>query len=309
MAGAIQVGNAPCSWGVEFPDTPSNPPWRTVLDETRRAGYAGTELGPVGFMPEDASLLGDELEARGLTLTGGVLFRRFHDPDAWVDLEETLRRTCRMLVPLGARNLVFIDSLDPGRSRFAGDPARSPRLDPDELAGLHKRMRIAAQIGREEYGLLPCIHAHAGGYVEFEDELEQVLDAIEEGLLGICLDTGHSLYAGFDPIALYRRHAPRVQYIHLKDLDQPTLECSVREQVGFYEACARGVFCNLGEGAMDFALLRQELDASGYSGWATVEQDRGPLSVQSSFQDAAANFRFLQLAGLAVQNGTPRVGT
>ena len=299
MATALEIGNAPCSWGVEFPDSPSNPPWRSVLDETKRAGYAGTELGPVGYMPEDVSLLGDELEARGLSLTAGVLFRPFHDPDAWEDLQDALRRTCRMLQPLGARHLVFIDSLDAERSRYAGDPARSPRLGPDAVAAMHERIRTAASIGRDEYGLLPCIHAHAGGCIEFRDELEQVLDEVDERLLGICLDTGHSLYGGFDPMALWKRHPARVQYIHLKDIDRPTHRASVRERIGFYEACARGVFCNLGDGAVDFSLFRQTLEASGYSGWATVEQDRGPQSVQSSYEDAAANWRFLRTAGLA----------
>ena len=296
---AIAIGNAPCSWGVEFAASPSNPAWRTVLDETGRAGYAGTELGPVGYMPEDAPLLGDEFETRGLSLTAGVLFQPFHDPDAWDDLQDALRRTCQLLRPLGARYLVFIDSLEDERSKCAGDPENSPRLEPDELAAMHERMRVAATIGRDEYGLRPCIHAHAGGCIEFEDELEQVLDAIDEGLLGICLDTGHSLYAGFDPVAVYRRHSQRVSYIHLKDIDTSILRASVAERMGFYEACARGVFCNLGDGVMDFAALKRELADSGYSGWATVEQDRGPLSIQSSYEDAAANYRFLRSAGLA----------
>lgn len=54
----ISIGNAPCSWGVEFADDPRNPHWAKVLNETKEAGYAGVELGPVGFMPEDAEILG-----------------------------------------------------------------------------------------------------------------------------------------------------------------------------------------------------------------------------------------------------------
>ena len=45
----IKIGNAPCSWGVEFADDPNNPPWRKVLQENADAGYKGIELGPVGF--------------------------------------------------------------------------------------------------------------------------------------------------------------------------------------------------------------------------------------------------------------------
>ena len=54
----LSIGNAPCSWGVEFANDPRNPPWRQVLDEAKAAGYRGIELGPVGFMPEEPSALG-----------------------------------------------------------------------------------------------------------------------------------------------------------------------------------------------------------------------------------------------------------
>ncbi len=296
---AIRIGNAPCSWGVEFARAESNPPWRTVLAETRKAGYAGIELGPVGYMPGDPAILAAALQDVGLSLTAGVVFRRFHDPAAWAELEESLRSCCRTLRALDAPLLVLIDSLDSERSQYAGDSRNSPRLNAESLRAMHERLRVAAAIGRDEFGLAPCIHAHAGGYIEFEDELEQVLDAIDESVLGICLDTGHSLYAGFDPIATYRRHASRVRYIHLKDVDESVLRPAVSERVGFYEACARGVFCNLGDGALDFRELRSCLEREGYSGWATVEQDRGPLSVQSSFEDALANHRFLQSVGMA----------
>ena len=296
---SVLIGNAPCSWGVEFPDAPSNPAWQVVLDETRDAGYTGTELGPVGYMPEDASLLRENLEARSLTLTAGVVFRPFHDGDAWDELLDALRRTCRTLEALGAKHLVFIDSLSPTRSACAGDSEAAPRLDTAQLAAMHERLRVAARIGRDEYGLEAALHAHAGGYIEFEDELDQALGEIEEDLLGICLDTGHSLYAGIDPAGLARRYPRRIRYVHLKDLDTSILRDAIRDRVGFYEACARGVFCNLGRGAVDFGAFRAALSEIGYEGWATVEQDRGPLSVGSSYDDARANIEFLVSAGMA----------
>ena len=43
-----KIGNAPCSWGVEFADDPRNPDWRRVLKENAEAGFTGIELGPVG---------------------------------------------------------------------------------------------------------------------------------------------------------------------------------------------------------------------------------------------------------------------
>ena len=37
----IRIGNAPCSWGVEFADDTRNPHWSRVLDECARAGFKG----------------------------------------------------------------------------------------------------------------------------------------------------------------------------------------------------------------------------------------------------------------------------
>jgi len=53
----IQLSNAPCSWGIEFVDAPKNPPWKRVLSEIQQAGYAGTELGPLGYLPTDINQL------------------------------------------------------------------------------------------------------------------------------------------------------------------------------------------------------------------------------------------------------------
>ena len=77
----IKIGNAPCSWGVEFADDPRNPPWRQVLQANADAGYTGIELGPVGFLPEDPAQLGDALDEFVQGLVGGVVFRAFQDPE------------------------------------------------------------------------------------------------------------------------------------------------------------------------------------------------------------------------------------
>ena len=116
----IKVGNAPCSWGVEFADDPRNPSWRKVLQENAEAGYTGIELGPVGFMPEDPAVLSEALEEFNQELVGGVVFRPFHDPNAWDDVMDGSVRTCKALKAHGAEHLVLIDSTAPR-------PHRRPR--------------------------------------------------------------------------------------------------------------------------------------------------------------------------------------
>jgi inosose dehydratase len=295
----LSIGNAPCSWGVEFADDPRNPPWLRVLDEAQSAGYRGIELGPLGYMPEDPAVLGPELGKRGLTLIGGVLFRPFHDPAKWDQVRDATYRTCRALVAHGAKQLVLIDSISPRRAPTAGRGAEAERLKGAERTGLLTRLRDVARIGTEEFGLIVSMHQHAAGFVEFEDEIEDVLASIAPQLLGVCLDTGHSVYAGFDPVQFYRRHSARVAYLHFKDVNPAVLKDAIAKRTGFYDACAQGVFCTLGEGCVDFLALKQALLDTGFAGWGTIEQDRDPKGARPTLADAATNLNYLKSAGLA----------
>lgn len=293
----IQIGNAPCSWGVEFADDPRNPAWQSVLDDCKSAGYKGIELGPVGFLPEDPSQLADALAQRDLTLIGGVVFRAFHDRDEWDDVMDGAVRTCKSLVAHGAKHLVLIDSISPRRAPTAGRPDEAEQMDQAEWADYVSRFETICKMGTQEYGLDVSIHPHAGGFMDFEPEVERLLTDIESDLLKICLDTGHSHYAGFDPVAFMKRHMDRITYVHFKDIDPKVKANVVAYRVNFYDACGQGIFCNLGDGETDFPAVRQLLLDSGYEGWCTVEQDCDPEGDTSPVKDAAANRAYLESIG------------
>lgn len=296
----IKIGNAPCSWGVEFADDPRNPSWQTVLDQCRDAGYRGIELGPVGFMPEDPAILGAALEERDLELIGGVVFRPFHDPSKWDDVKDGAVRTCEALKAHGARHLVLIDSISPRRAPTAGRPSEAEKMPVSEWVDYRTRIHDIAKMGTEEYGLVTAIHPHAGGFMDFEDEIERLLEEIASSLLKICLDTGHSLYADFDPLAFMERHMNRISYMHFKDIDPKVRSETVANRTDFYEACGNGIFCNLGKGAVDFPAVKAKLEAAGFEGWCTVEQDCDPEQAQSPLDDARENRSYLHSIGFEV---------
>ena len=294
---AIRIGNAPCSWGVEFADDPRNPPWQRVLDECKAAGFDGIELGPVGFMPEDPAVLGDALHRRDLELVGGVVFRPFHDPAKWDDVLDGAVRTCKALKAHGARHLVLIDSIAPARAPTAGRPEEAKQMDAAEWTAFVGRLRDVARMGVEDYGLVSAIHPHAGGFCDFEAEVERLLDEIDPGILKICLDTGHAHYAGFDPAAFMHRHMERISYVHFKDIDPRVKADAIAHRTDFYEACAQGIFCNLGQGETDFPAVRALLQGRYFDGWCTVEQDCDPQGATSPVDDARANRAYLRTIG------------
>ncbi|ABF62318.1 Xylose isomerase-like TIM barrel (plasmid) [Ruegeria sp. TM1040] len=294
---SIRIGNAPCSWGVEFADDPRNPTWRSVLKDCAEAGYKGIELGPVGFMPEDPVELGEALAEHDLDLIGGVVFRAYHDPAAWEDVVDATHRTARALRAHGAQHLVLIDSISPRRAPTAGRAAEAEQMDKAEWTAYRNRIAESARIGAEEYGLTVGIHAHAAGFMDFEPELERLLSEVDESLLKICFDTGHHSYAGFDPVAFMKRHVGRISYMHFKDIDPKVKAEVIANRTGFYEACGQGIFCNLGLGDVDFPAVRQVLLEAGFAGWCTVEQDCDPTLDPDPVGDALKNREYLETIG------------
>ncbi len=294
---SIRIGNAPCSWGVEFANDPRNPTWQTVLAECAQAGYKGIELGPIGFMPEDPAVLAAALAQHDLTLIGGVVFRPFHDPAAWDEVLDASVRTCRALTAHGAKHLVLIDSISPRRAPTAGRAAEAEQMDAAEWNAFRDRIATVAQMGTEEYGLTVGIHAHAAGFIDFEPEIERLLREVDEKILKICFDTGHHSYAGFDPVAFMRRHIGRISYMHFKDIDPAVKSRVVAARTGFYDACGQGIFCNLGKGDVDFPAVRQILLYAGFEGWCTVEQDCDPTLDVRPTDDAKANRLYLESIG------------
>ncbi|MCZ4345210.1 TIM barrel protein [Devosia neptuniae] len=293
----IKIANAPCSWGIEFADGAGNPPWRKVLQECAEAGYKGIELGPVGYMPEDPAVLGAALDEFRLELVGGVVFRPFHDPAAWDEVQDAAVRTCKALSAHGAQHLVLIDSISPRRAPTAGRAGEAEKMDAAEWAAYRDKFATIARMGTEEYGLTVGIHAHAAGFMDFEPELERLLDEVDESILKICFDTGHHSYAGFDPVAFLRRHVGRVSYMHFKDIDPLVKRDVIANRTGFYDACGQGIFCNLGQGDVDFPAVRDILLENNFDGWCTVEQDCDPLGDTLPIKDAQANRQYLESIG------------
>ena len=293
---AIKIGNAPCSWGVEFADDPRNPTWQSVLKDCADAGYKGIELGPIGFMPEDPAILKAELDKNDLELIGGVIFRPFHDASKWDEVVDASKRTCEALVAHGAKHLVLIDSIAEARAPTAGRPDEAVQMDDAEWEGFKNRITEIAKMGLD-HGLIPELHPHAGGFMDFEPEVERILAEVDADSLKLCIDTGHCTYAGFDPVAFMKRHMDRITYVHFKSTDAKVKADAIANRTGFYDACGQGIFCNLSEGEVNLPAVRDLLLEAGFEGWCTIEQDCDPNLDPDPVGDARKNREYLESIG------------
>ena len=292
----IKVGNAPVSWGVmEVAGWGEQIPYTQVLTEIAEAGYAGTELGPYGYFPTEPNQLAAELSALGLQLVASFVPIPLAHPERHDAGYQEAMTVAQLLAQTGARLIVLADEMCEARMAVSG------RVD-ESRDGMNKQQWDgAAQIlGRiseacSELGLSAVFHHHAGTFVETPKEVERLCESTDPDLLGLCLDTGHYFFGGGDPVEAVRLYGDRIRHLHLKDVQLPILETARQDGVGFLEAVRRGVFCELGEGAVDLNTVIQELTAGGYSEWAIVEQDVDTRSANvKPFESALRSRQYLK---------------
>jgi inosose dehydratase len=293
----LKLANAPVSWGVDFPDQPGAPPWEQVLDGIAAAGYRNVELGPYGFLPADEAELREALDRRGLRAAGGLLYEPFHDPEAHDAIRGLAGEVIDWIAGAGGSYLLLIPIVDEERDGWAGRGAGAPRLDPERHTAMARFMEELAERAAAG-GLVPAVHPHAGTHVESRAEIDALLSDLG-GTLRLCVDTGHCLYAGIDPVALVRDYAQLLAGFHLKDLDTARLRRSLDAGRGFEAAVADGVFTPLGKGDVDFRDLASALRELKLAAWATVEQDIDPRRPSDPLADAVESRRFLAGVGLA----------
>jgi inosose dehydratase len=300
MASVISVANAPCSYGA-FEITIEDPNVAgalTVLDAVAAAGYAGIDLGPAGYLGSAAELP-SRLRERGLALAGGYLALPFSNaPDlaaAMPRLEVLLDIFDLVPETLPRPKPTLADAGSPERWRRPGAAARDRTLGWDDAGWRQFGEGITRVAERcRERGYEPTLHHHTGTYLEAVWEIERALEVSD---VGLCLDTGHLLVGGGDPVEGIKAWAGRINHFHLKDARSEVLAGIAAEGVPVEAIWRRRAFCRLGEGDVDVERVLDELQATGYSGWLVVEQDTMPdpaWPLERAAEDQVANRAYLK---------------
>jgi inosose dehydratase len=257
-----RVAGAPISWGVcEVPDWGFQLDADRVLTEMRDLGLAATEFGPDGFLETTPRARASQLASYGLRAVGGFLPVLLHDPAH--DPMPDVNRFFDACLATGASVVVLA-----AFTGVEGYDAR-PVLDDAGWTTLLGNLDLISQRAAAR-GLIAALHPHVGTMVETGPETRRV---VEGSRIGLCVDTGHLLVGGADPVAIAAAHPERVVHVHLKDVDA-ALAARVRAgEITFGEAVRAGMFRPLGAGDVDIAGMVRILEQSGYAGWYVLEQD------------------------------------
>lgn len=306
-----RVANAPCSWGTieGFGDTT---PWNQMLDELTSSGYNGTELGDLGYLPNEPAALRRELNARQLVMLGGFEGVPLTHPGVVATRRERMLAVARLLAAVSdeahaGRKPYFIladDTRgDPQRTAHAGRITPAMAMDAHTHATFVSNAQEIARLVAGETGLRTLYHHHCAAWVETPEEIARFLDATEAGVIDLVFDTGHYTYGAGVPddgsVALVglQRFWERIPYVHLKDCSASIAARARREGWDYSRAIGEGVFCELGMGSVDFVAVLAFLRDHGYHDWLTVEQDVLP-GMGTPHQSAQRNRAYLRALGL-----------
>lgn len=283
-----RIAGAPITWGVcEVPGWGHQMSPGRVLSEMAGIGLTATELGPQGFLPGDPDELGSLLGRYGLELAAGFVPAVLHDRRLWEQERGEVSRQIATLAGAGA-SIVVLAAATGETSYEQGAVLADQQWD--HLIGALKETEAIAG----EHGLTVSFHPHYGTVIEGPAEIRRLLDTSD---VGICLDTGHVMVGGGDPVAVAETAAERVVHVHLKDVDAGLAARVRRGEIGYQRAVGLGLYRRLGAGNLDVTAIVSVLEAAGYEGWYILEQDtvlrEEPKAGEGPVADAEASLRYL----------------
>ncbi len=285
----VRVAGAPISWGVcEVRGWGHQMAAERVLSEMRAVGLRATELGPEGFLSLETG--GDLLAQHGLALVGGYVAPVLHRGEGLERVLEAVAASARTIAELGGGVLVMAASMETDGYEGAG------RLDREGWSALARGIdRVVALAG--DRGLRVAVHPHHGTAIERPEDVRRLLELSD---VGLCLDTGHLVVGGGDPLEIVRAAAGRVVHVHLKDVSAALAEQVAAGRLPYRDAVRDGLYRPLGDGDLDVGAVVGALEESDYAGWYVLEQDevleREPRRGSGPMQDARRSLTFLERA-------------
>lgn len=270
----IQLGIAPIAWtNDDLPELGAENTFEQTISEMALAGFKGTEIG--NKYPKDPNILKKALDLRGLQVAS-AWFSSFLTTEPYEKTEAAFIKHRDFLYALGAEVIVVSEQ---GRS-IQGQMA-TPVFDQKPVftelewskltTGLEKLGDVAA-----EKGLTIVYHHHMGTGVQTTAEIQHLMEHTNPTKVSLLFDTGHLVFSGEDPLAIYTQFKERIKHIHFKDIREPLAEEVKRQHDSFLTGVKKGVFTVPGDGMIDFRPIMAAILENTYTGWIVVEAEQDP---------------------------------
>jgi inosose dehydratase len=233
--------------------------------------------GPMGVTTDTDilrryALLSEAQSELGIRLSSLYVNATFVNPVLWPVERDVLVTLARLLKGFGAPVLV----LGGGPSVASGS-----KHSPDDYRAFCRALEdIGARTA--DLGIATVYHPHLDTFIERRDQLDRMMDELDTGKAGLCIDPAHLAQTNSDPVDALRTYMSAVRYMHFKDTKvDPALE-------GYDRYAA---FCELGAGVVDLAGLVDVLLDANYDGLAIVELDASQKTAEQSTIESIAYLR------------------
>jgi inosose dehydratase len=269
---SVRLAINPITWSNDDdPALGGDIPLETCLDETRAAGYAGTEFG--FKFPRTTPELTRVLKQHDLQLVSAWYDGRILEKDVDAEFAAILPHLT-MLKDQGCDYVVYADTSRGRHGSIFQPVSLRPCLAEEEWTGYGRKITALAE-KFADFGVRMAFHHHMGTIIETDKEVDRLMATTGEAV-GLLFDTGHCLYAHGDPQALLERHIDRIVHVHCKDVRRDVLEQAWAGNWSFMQAVLDGIFTVPGDGSIDYLPLLKRLKQHGYSGWLVVEAEQDP---------------------------------
>jgi inosose dehydratase len=268
----VRIGINPITWtNDDVPELGGDTPLEVCLSESKQAGYAGIELG--GKFPRQSAVLKPIMQNYGLDVISGWYDGRC-DEKSVDDEMQAITAHLQLLKDMGCKYVVYADTSRGRHGAIWGPISERPTLAADEWPAYGRKLTELAE-RLADFGVAMAFHHHMGTLVESDGDVGLLMKHTGNAV-GLLYDTGHSSFAGGDPLQLIKTHVKRVVHVHCKDPRADILAKARAEDMSFMDAVLAGIFTVPGDGSIDYVPILKVLADAGYSGWLVVEAEQDP---------------------------------
>jgi inosose dehydratase len=273
---SIKLGIASVGWyNNDLPDSSKVVNIDQCLQEIRESGYEGTELD--NFFPSDINEIKKIRRLYNIDIVSSFYSTYFLTTNCLDTEILNFKKRVKFLASIGAKCINVVECSHSIHQDINIALDKKYSLNELEWEKLITYLCLAGGICNQ-YNIRLAYHPHMGTVVQNIDEIEKLLSRTCGNKVSLCLDTGHLIYAGIDPIWFYEKYASRVVHIHFKDIRKSVL-LKMGYSASFLAAVAGGIFTIPGDGFIPFSNLVKSLRKAGYSGWCIVELEQDPSKI------------------------------
>ena len=259
----LKIGNAPCSWGVFYPENNSLK-YDKYLTKISEIGYQYSELGPLGYFNNETSIIKDFLIKLNIQISGAAHVHSFVDLSMFDKLRLDVKKISNILLDLNSTDLILMDD-----SEFYPKDHKG-KIHSDDWGKIIKNIIEIQTLVENEYGLKVHFHPHVGTFIEYEQQIDKLLNDTN---ISLCFDTGHHAFWNQDPLSYLNKVIDRVGYIHLKNVNDGIRQQVWHRKISIDQSYDMGVMSPLEHGYVSIPNIIIFLLKEKFNGFCIIEQD------------------------------------